>query len=46
MPYVLGGLAAILLGVVARIIHLIHKHTTSHEQNSKRVEIAMVPGHG
>ncbi len=27
MPYILGGLAAILLGAVARIIHLIYKHT-------------------
>ena len=26
MQYVLGGLAAILLGVIARIIHLIRRH--------------------
>ena len=35
MPYVLGGLAAILLGVVARIIHLIHKHTTTIKQTGE-----------
>lgn len=36
MPYVLGGLAAILLlGVVARIIHLIHKHTTTMKQTGE-----------
>ncbi len=35
MPYVLGGLAAILLGVVTRIIHLIHKHTTTMKQTGE-----------
>lgn len=31
MQYVLGGLAAILLGVIARIIHLIRKHALTAE---------------
>ena len=35
MPYVLGGLAAILLGVVARIFDLIHKHTTTMKQTGE-----------
>ena len=26
MPYVIGGLAAVLVGVVARIVHLVRKH--------------------
>ena len=26
MPYVIGGLAAVFLGVVARIVHLVRKH--------------------
>ena len=27
MPYVIGGLAAVFVGVVARIVHLVRKHT-------------------
>ncbi len=26
MPYVIGGLAAVFVGVVARIVHLVRKH--------------------
>ena len=26
MPYVIGGLAAVFVGVVARIVHLVMKH--------------------
>ena len=26
MPYVMGGLAAVFVGVVARIVHLVRKH--------------------
>ena len=26
MPYVIGGLAAVFAGVVARIVHLVRKH--------------------
>lgn len=35
MPYVLGGLAAILVGVVGRIIHLISKHNKRESDYQK-----------
>ena len=31
MQYVLGGLAAIRLGVIARVVHLIRKHALPAE---------------